>query len=62
MSGNVSEWCGDWFPGYEGSYRVMRNGGWSLLGEYCAVAYSRSSNPVYQYENVGFRVALSSVP
>ena len=26
MSGNVWEWNGSWYPGYEGSYRVIRGG------------------------------------
>lgn len=45
MSGNVGEWCYDWHPGYEGSHRMGRGGGWYNGAYYCRVAYRYSSRP-----------------
>ena len=72
MSGNVREWCSDWFSGYSsnsqtnpqgpynGFYRVSRGGSWyySTLG--VRVSYRNGWYPVYSYGNLGFRLARSS--
>jgi formylglycine-generating enzyme required for sulfatase activity len=61
MSGNVWEWCESWYPGYEGTYRVLRGGSWYGGAGSCRVAYRGNGNPSYSYNSIGFRVARSSV-
>ena len=70
MSGNVWEWCSDWYGMYDGndtdnpqgpakgSHRVLRGGICSGFPEMCRVSGSRGhSLPDYKYEFFGFRVA-----
>jgi sulfatase modifying factor 1 len=62
MSGNLWEWCGSWYPGSEGSYRVLRGGVWHDSAEYSAVSYRHLANPGDRSSSIGFRVALRSAP
>jgi uncharacterized repeat protein (TIGR02543 family) len=68
MSGNVEEWCWDWYgsvgtgtaanPGgpATGTTRVLRGGGWDSAASNCAVASRYYCPPNYWNGYVGFRV------
>jgi formylglycine-generating enzyme required for sulfatase activity len=59
MSGNVWEWCEDWYNS-ERSRRVLRGGGWYNSARVVRVSSRFSFFPVYRYYYYGFRLALSS--
>lgn len=57
MSGNVGEWCYDW---YNSSYRVHRGGSWYSDGDYCEVANWDYDNPYRRKRSFGFRLVRSA--
>jgi formylglycine-generating enzyme required for sulfatase activity len=72
MSGNVSEWCQDWY-GYSfpsggrknpvgpssGSHRVSRGGSWIDDPEFVRASARSNRDPGRSYDFQGFRLAVS---
>ena len=70
MSGNVFEWCFDFFDYYSsddqlnpigpssGSKRVLRGGSYCNVAKDCRVSYRNYDAPTEKFNNVGLRLAL----
>ena len=73
MSGNVDEWCQDWYwygayssssqvnptGANSGSYRVCRGGSWGCIARICRSSYRYCDTPVSRYTFLGLRLVLS---
>ncbi|HNQ97737.1 MAG TPA: SUMF1/EgtB/PvdO family nonheme iron enzyme, partial [Treponemataceae bacterium] len=74
LSGNVFEWCHDWFGLYtadtyhnpigtktRSDFKVTRGGGWSYIGLYNRIENRSYGNPVTKAATVGFRIARTKI-
>lgn len=71
MSGNVEEWCQDWYGEYDsdsqtnptgalsGAHRVIRGGGWNSFARFCRVSNRNGDEPSFRLLYSGLRLALS---
>ncbi len=71
MTGNVMEWCQDWYGSYSsspqvnptgaasGSYRVVRGGGWSDSARDCRTSDRDFISPGGRSSDLGLRLVLS---
>ena len=71
MSGNVFEWCSDWFGTYSseaqvnpkgpstGDNHVYRGGAWEMISRHCRCATRATTMMDHGHEDVGLRLAES---
>lgn len=73
MTGNIAEWCNDWYesdyyqkqvwdrPGgpARGTEKVIRGGSWSDTPSKLRIAYRRSAPPTFRSNNLGFRIVAT---
>ena len=72
MSGNIGEWCQDWYGDYTpetvenpmgphtGEFRVVRGGGWGSIASECRVSNRNANMPEDRRGSIGFRIVLKA--
>ena len=70
MTGNIQEWCEDWYGIYEdtaqtnpsgatsGAFRILRGGSWGQDSRFCRVTYRSRDTPNHRGAFYGMRLAL----
>jgi sulfatase modifying factor 1 len=59
MSGNVMEWCFEWYPNSNSSVRVRRGGGWFNFPSALEVGNAGKGGPCFEVNFRGFRFVRS---
>ena len=72
MSGNVMEWCEDWYGSYraqtydnpkgpkKGNFRVVRGGSWCCYASNCRTSKRYNTPPNVRLRDRGFRLAMDA--
>lgn len=70
MSGNIAEWCSDWYGMYSGSYQedplghhsgtthVVRGGNWTSPVSDCRSTARKNFSPEYKSSTIGLRLVM----
>ncbi|MHC4084738.1 MAG: formylglycine-generating enzyme family protein [Planctomycetota bacterium] len=70
MTGNVWDWCNDWFYDYDaspadnpqgpasGTERILRGGSWGADADFCRVSLRIGVRPFGRWSDFGFRIVL----
>lgn len=73
MSGNVEEWCNDWYADYKqipqnnpvgsmmGTHKIKRGGSWLHDAEQCVISARNFSLPQSRGATLGFRICQSKI-
>lgn len=57
ICGNVREWCFEWHPNFEGLYRIVRDGHYSMRADNLKISQVDYQSPQFEFGFIGIRLA-----